>query len=333
MKIEEIGELGLIERLAKNFPLDDPRVIAGIGDDAAVIKTKGNKFALFTIDTLVENIHFTLDALTPYQIGWKALAANLSDIAAMGGFPQYALISLGLKPGTSIKFIDGLYRGLKALAGKYGVSIVGGDTVLSPHQLTITIALSGEVEREHLVLCSGARAGDKILVTGDLGASAAHRLQGRYLPPQPRVEEAATIVKKFRPTSMLDLSDGLAGDLRHICEAGKVGANIRLDKIPISRKTHKIARELGQDPLRLALEGGEDYELLFTLPGKEVEKFIAGMKFPLSLIGEITGKKREILLLDKDGQSYPLTARGYEHFAAGISTLTGDRDRPYGGKS
>ncbi len=179
MKMEEIGEFGLIERLAKNFSPDDPRVIAGIGDDAAVIKTKGNKFALFTIDTLVENIHFTLDALTPYQIGWKALAANLSDIAAMGGLPQYALISLGLKPGTSIKFVDGLYRGIKTLAGKYGVSIVGGDTVQSPHQLTITIALSGEVEKKHLVLRSGARAGDRILVTGDLGASAAHRLQWR----------------------------------------------------------------------------------------------------------------------------------------------------------
>ncbi len=314
--LEKIGELGLIKRLAKRLPLDDDRVVAGIGDDAAVIKAKGNKFSLFTIDTLIENIHFTLDTLSPYQIGWKSLAANLSDIAAMGGLPQYALVSLGLKPGTSIKFVDSLYRGLKTLAGKYGVSIVGGDTVQSPHQLTITIALSGEVERKHLVLRSGARVGDRILVTGDLGASAAHRLQGRYLPCQPRVEEAATIVKKFRPTSMLDLSDGLAGDLRRICEAGKVGANIRLDKIPISRRTHKIARELGQDPLRLALEGGEDYELLFTLPGREVDKFISGMKFPLSLIGEITGKKGEILLVDEDGRSYPLKAGGYEHFAA-----------------
>ena len=202
------------------------------------------------------------------------------------------------------------------------------------------------MERKHLVLRSGARAGDRILVTGDLGASAAHRLQGRHLPPQPRVEEAATIVKKFRPTSMLDLSDGLAGDLRRICEAGKVGAKIRLDKIPISRRTHKIAQELGQDPLRLALEGGEDYELLFTLPhlhplppGEEgrvrgsSQRTNLGMKFPLSLIGEITGKKGEILLVDKDGRSYPLQARGYEHFAAGISALTGDRGRPYEGKS
>ena len=114
---------------------------------------------------------------------------------------------------------------------------------------------------------------------------------------------------------MLDLSDGLAGDLRRICEAGKVGAKLRLDKIPISRKTHQIARELGQDPLQLALEGGEDYELLFTLPGREVDKFISGMKFPLSLIGEITGKKEEILVVDKDGRSYPLKARGYEHFS------------------
>ncbi len=145
---------------------------------------------------------------------------------------------------------------------------------------------------------------------------------------------------------MLDLSDGLAGDLRRICEAGKVGAKIRLDKIPISRRTHKIARELGQDPLRLALEGGEDYELLFTLPNLHPlplggegrvrgnsRRANLGLKFPLSLIGEITGKKGEILLMDKDGRSSLLKAKGYEHFAAGISAIKGDRGRPYGGNS
>ncbi len=152
------------------------------------------------------------------------------------------------------------------------------------------------------------------MVTGELGAAAAHRLQGRHLPPRPRVEEGRAMVKTFKPTSMIDLSDGLAGDLRHICAAGKVGAIIRPEKIPISRRTRRIARELGREPLPLALQGGEDYELLFTLPAKDVDALIARMKFPLSLIGEITGRKKDVSLAGKNGRLYPLPARGYEHF-------------------
>ena len=328
MNLEEIGEFGLIKRLVKSLPLDDARVFAGPGDDAAVIRAGRDKFTLFTMDTLIESIHWTPDALTPYQLGGKTLAVNLSDIAAMGGVPKYALISLGLRAKTSTKFVDGLYRGIKALAGKYRVSIIGGDTVRVPGQLTFTIALLGEVERKYLTLRSGAQIGDKILVTGDLGASTAHRLQGRYLPLQPRLEEARAIVKKFPPTSMIDLSDGLASDLKHICEASRVGAEIQPGKIPISRRTRHIARELGQDPLSLALEGGEDYELLFTLPGREVDKFISGMKFPVSLIGKITERKEEIYLLDENGHVRPLKTKGYEHFAAGISAIGGDQARP-----
>lgn len=328
MNIEKIGELGLIKRLTKGLSLDDARVVMGPGDDTAVIRTKkGAKFTLFTIDTLVEGIHFTLDTLTPYQIGKELLAANLSDIAAMGGIPQYALVSLGLKSGTSIKFVDGLYRGIKALAKKYGVSIIGGDTVQSPQQLTLTIALLGEVEQKHLTRRSGARTGDRILVTGNLGGRAAHRLKGGYFPPQPRVEEAKVIVKKFKPTSMIDLSDGLASDLRRICEASQVGAEIQLEKIPVSQKTRHLARELGQDPLSLALEGGEDYELLFTLSRlyplpskgkgkarKSSPRANSDLKFPLSLIGEITEKKGKIFLVDRNGHRHSLEARGYEHF-------------------
>ncbi|NOX96705.1 MAG: thiamine-monophosphate kinase, partial [Nitrospirae bacterium] len=154
--------------------------------------------------------------------------------------------------------------------------------------------LLGEVERKYLTLRSGAQAGDRILVTGDLGAATAHRLQGKHLPPRPRLEEARAIVKEFKPTSMIDLSDGLASDLRHICEASKVGAEIRLEKIPISRRTRKLAGASGKDALQLALEGGEDYELLFTLPAKRVEALISRVKFPLSVIGEITNKKGKI---------------------------------------
>jgi len=314
MKLEEIGELGLIKRLTKGIALDDPKIFTGPGDDAAVIRAGRNKFTLFTMDTLIESIHFTLEALTPYQLGWKTLAVNLSDIAAMGGIPQYALISLGLRSETSVKFVDGLYRGIKALAGKCRVSIIGGDTVQVPSQLTLTIALLGEVERKYLTLRSGARIGDKILVTGDLGAATAHRLQRRYLPPRPRLEEARAIVRKFSPTSMIDLSDGLASDLRRICEASRVGAEIWPGKIPISRRTRKIARELGQDPLSLALEGGEDYELLFTVSAKDIEGFIPGMEFPVSLIGKITERKEEIYLVDENSQAQALKVKGYEHF-------------------
>lgn len=313
MKLKDLGEFGLIKRLAKTISIDDAQVVAGIGDDAAVIKVDGPKLILFTTDSLIEDVHFTHPALTPYQIGWKALAVNLSDIAAMGGVPKHSLVSIGLPPQTSVDFVDSLYQGIKDLSNKFKVNIVGGDTVSSP-QLVINISLLGEVEEEYLALRSGAKAGDKVLVTGDLGGSAAHRLAKKHLPPQPRVEEGRAIVKRLRPTSMIDISDGLASDLRRICESSQVGANIWLEKIPVSEKTRQMSKQLGEDFVRLALEGGEDYELLFTVPPQRLPELMSEMDVSLTVIGEITDQKERLLLIDKEGKPHPLESKGYEHF-------------------
>ena len=313
MKLKDLGEFGLIKRLADNISINDAQVVAGIGDDAAVIKTDGPKLLLFTTDSLIEDVHFTHSTITPYQIGWKALAANLSDIAAMGGVPKHGLVSIGLPPQTSVDFVDSLYQGIKDLAHKFKVNIVGGDTARSPH-LVVNISLLGEVEEEYLALRSGAQIGDKVAVTGDLGAAATHRLAGKHLPPQPRVEEGRAIVKKLRPTSMIDISDGLAGDLRHICQSSQVGANILLEKVPISEKTRQMSKELGKDSLGLALEGGEDYELLFTASAKKVPELISETDVSVTVIGEITDQKGKLLMIDKEGKPHPLEGKGYEHF-------------------
>ncbi|MCD5390346.1 thiamine-phosphate kinase [candidate division NPL-UPA2 bacterium] len=311
MKLKDLGEFGLIKRLAETISINDAQVVAGIGDDAAVIKVDGPKLTLFTTDSLIEDVHFTRPALSAYQIGWKALAVNLSDIAAMGGVPEHGLVSIGLPSQTSVDFVDSLYQGIKDLSDKFKVNIVGGDTVSSP-QLIVNISLLGEVEEEYLALRSGAKAGDKVLVTGDLGGSAAHRLAGKHLSPQPRVEEGRAIVKRLWPTSMIDISDGLASDLGRICESSQVGAKIWLEKIPVSEKTRQMSEQLGEDFVRLALEGGEDYELLFT--AQRVPELTSEMDVSLTVIGEITDQKGKLSLIDKERKSHPLKSKGYEHF-------------------
>lgn len=313
MKLKDLGEFGLIKRLADDISINDAQVVAGIGDDAAAIKAGGPKLILFTTDSLIENVHFTCSTITPYQIGWKALAVNLSDIAAMGGVPKHGLVSIGLPPQTPVDFVDSFYQGIKDLANKFKVNIVGGDTARSP-QLIVNISLLGEVEEEYLALRSGAKAGDKVLVTGDLGGSAAHRLAGKHLPPRPRVEEGRVIVRRLWPTSMIDISDGLASDLRHICESSQVGAKIWSQKIPVSEKTRQMSEQSGKDFLRLALEGGEDYELLFTASPRRLSKLMSEIDVSMTVIGEITDQKGKLLLIDKEGKLHPLESKGYEHF-------------------
>ncbi len=313
MKLQDLGEFGLIKRLADNISIDDAQVVAGIGDDAAVIKTDGPKLILFTTDSLIEDVHFTRPALSAYQVGWKALAVNLSDIAAMGGVPKHGLVAIGLSSQTAVDFVDSLYQGIKDLASKFKVNIVGGDTVRSP-QLIVNISLLGEVEEEYLALRSGAKAGDKVLVTGDLGGAATHRLTQDHLSPQPRVEEGRAIVKGLQPTSMIDISDGLASDLRHICESSQVGAKIWTERIPVSEKTRKMSKRLGKDFLRLALEGGEDYELLFTASPQRLPELISEIDVSITVIGEITDQKGKILLIDEKEKPHPLEWKGYEHF-------------------
>ena len=316
MSLKELGEFNLIRFFKQEISVKNPAVVVGIGDDAAVIRWDANKFILFTTDSLIEGIHFSVELLSPYQIGEKAMVVNLSDIAAMGGIPKYALASVALTPETSVTFVNELYRGIVETAAKFAVSIVGGDTVRSPKNAVISISLLGEVTEEFLVCRSGAKAGDRIFVTGHLGAITAARLSGKYISPPFLINEGREIIKKFKPTSMIDISDGLSSDLLRICEASGVGAKIYEEAIPISEEAAVAAKKIGKTPLKLALEGGEDYQLLFTAAARKNESlFLPGVS--VSEIGKIS-KKKELLLIDAKGNSRQLLPRGYNHF----STLT-----------
>ncbi|MCK4244667.1 MAG: thiamine-phosphate kinase [Candidatus Omnitrophica bacterium] len=307
-KLKDIGEFGLIKRIAEKEKVFGKEVIVGIGDDSAVIKYKKGYHLLLTTDMLIEGIHFNKKA-TPFQIGYKSLATNISDIAAMGGIPKYALVSLGLKKETSIKFVDEIYRGIRSLAKKFKVTILGGDTVSSP-KIIINIALSGEVKKNYLTLRKGAKPGDKIYVTGTLGGS----ILGKHLSFIPRVKEARYLVENFHPTSMIDISDGLLSDLKRVCEASKVGARIYQEKIPLSQGVISLAKKKKENPYRLALTGGEEFELLFTLSKKY--KNCRGRIHPtrgfITQIGEIT--KRGIVLLDEKNKVIHLRKIGFDHF-------------------
>src|SRR3989338_7089247 len=253
MRLKDIGEIGLIKRLDRKTHLDKS-VIKGIGDDAAVIRWRRDKYLLFTCDMLIEDVHFKLKRAAPSQIGWKAIARNISDIAAMGGVPRYALISIGLAPNTSVGFLDELYSGIRKCAKIFKVNIVGGDTGRSK-KLVIDVSLIGKVEKRSVVTRSGAKIGDIILVTGSIGGSG----KGKHLNFMPRLKEARRLVKNF----MIDVSDGLALDLWRILYASRVGARISKDAVPISREA---------DSFEKAISEGEDFELLFTMNPKETER-------------------------------------------------------------
>lgn len=350
MKLFQIGEIGFIERILKKIGAGSKKVFVGPGDDAAVIEV-GGKLVLATSDMLVEGTHFDLKLASAYSLGQKALAVNLSDIAAMGGTPKYGLISLGLPSATSLSFADSLFKGMEKMASLFGVSLIGGDTVSS--QVTIiNITLLGEVEKERLTLRKGARVGDKIYVTGPLGeaacglcllqrylkstphpipppkggreflgealAGSTHsasarptgRLVDKLLKPWPRVKEGEAI--GLVASSMIDISDGLASEIHHLCKTSKVGARLYLQKLPISIALRRAAKRLSKDPLFFALHGGEDYELLWTAsPSK-----IGGQCPPYKVweIGEIVPAKEGIKTINADGEEQELLALGYDHF-------------------
>ncbi len=329
MKLKDIGEFGLIGLIRKGVPSPGGEVLVGIGDDTAVIKGEGGNCLLLTCDALVAGVHFDL-SYTPYrELGWKAMAVNLSDVASMGGVAQYALVTLGLPPGTDTAKVEELYQGMGGLGERFGVRIVGGDTVSSP-VLLISLALAGEVREEHLVTRSGARPGDSLLVTGTLGGSGAglallkgglpfpqgmERLVRKHLAPLPRLKEAALLVANLKPSAMIDISDGLALDLSHLAAESRVGAEIWKEKIPLHPQAKEVARFLGRSLDDFALYGGEDYELLFTLPPNQVQRAKGLLKETgLTLIGQILPPK-EGLVLSEEGRRLPLVVRGYDHFS------------------
>lgn len=308
-------EFELIELLTKNLP-QGKNVVAGPGDDCAVLKSPGaGESLLFKTDAIVEGVHFEPGA-APERIGHKALARVLSDIAAMAGAPEAALITIGLPRKFDADYVQRIYNGISRLAARHKVSIVGGETTTNPDRIFISISLLGRVENGRAVLRSGARDGDAIFVTGELGGS----LSGRHLEFEPRLDEARWLAANWDLHSMIDLSDGLAGDIRHILKASEVGAELLASAIPISRAA-KIAsktKSTAKPALVAALTDGEDFELLFTVPGRQAVPLLDAWKatfktLRLSCIGKIT-KQPGILLRDKSGVR-PLTAHGYAHFA------------------
>ena len=310
-----MNEFELIARLTKALPTNET-VVAGAGDDCAVLDLGvPEKLILFKTDAVVEGIHFTRET-PPEKIGRKALARCLSDIAAMAGTPTAALVTIALPKKFDADFVSKIYEGLNALAEQTGVAIVGGETTTNPERILISIALLGTIPRGRQILRSGAKVGDAIFVTGELGGSLAEK----HLEFEPRLTEARWLAEHFRVHALMDLSDGLAGDLRHILTASKAGAEILKSAVPVSRAAKLAARgsSSAKPAFAAALTDGEDFELLFTVASKDAVKLLDGWKakFPkvkLSCIGKIVAGEG-ILIRDKSG-SHKLNAHGYVHFA------------------
>ncbi len=291
------GEFGLIKDIAAVIGKPSKNVIKGIGDDTAVIDTGGKKYLLATTDTLIESVHFDMSYFSFYDLGWKALAVNLSDIASMGGVSRYALVSLGLTKKVKTKDVRALYKGMEALAKKYRVDIIGGDTVFSPEKISITVSVIGEAEKKKVLYRKGARPGDLIMVTGDFG-SAVPGKNKKHLCPEPRVLEGQIIAKNGRATAMMDCSDGLAFTIGEICRQSGTGADVREKLIPLSKGAS----------LKQALYGGEDFELVFTCPPKFADiiadKVCSATGTAVSIIGNVVRKSEGV----------NIDTKGFEHF-------------------
>ncbi len=338
MKIKDIGEFSLINTLTKKIRTPGcDSLLVGIGDDAAVFRMGGGRNLLVTCDMLVEGRHFLRDKITPEQLGSKTLAVSLSDIAAMGGQPRFAVVSAGWPPELELEFAQGVYRGMGEMADEFSVSIIGGDTVNAP-QIILDVAVIGEMEGAPITR-AGARPGDLIAVTGFLGASAAglallkepdgkkavdrlgeetkRELLRAHLEPRPRVKEVGLLLKCGPPSAMIDISDGLAGDLGHICKNSGVGALLKAPCLPISENVKAAAAALGGNFWDWALYGGEDYELLMTIPPgflEAIKKAMDSLGTNLSVIGEVLPKGEGIKILSKYGAVSQLEPRSFDHF-------------------
>ncbi|MFC1568433.1 thiamine-phosphate kinase [Candidatus Margulisiibacteriota bacterium] len=305
MKLSQLGEFGLIDQLTKLLGVSRKGARLGIGDDAAAIelKTKGS-LLLITTDTLIENVHFKLKTTSFTDLGNKALAINISDVAAMGGVPAYALVTIGASKTVPVKNIRQIYKGVDKLARRHGIEVIGGDTV-SSRDLIVSITLLGEVEKKYLLTRAGAKPGDLILVTGDFGGPAAAGYDSRKWKVESRTQEARMIAKSQIATAMIDSSDGLARSVLEICKASRVGAVIYEKEIPLARGAN----------VQQGLHGGEEYELVFTAPAEAVKKIkkLLG-KTPLSIVGDILLRKKGVNVLDLTGRVKALKNGGYEHF-------------------
>lgn len=336
--LDEIGEFGLIDRLTSSFTQHHSTTIKGVGDDAAVIRINEEEFMLVSTDTLVEDIHFNLMYTPLKHLGYKSVVVNLSDIYAMNGTPEQITVSIAVSSRFPAEALDELYAGIKHACSAYQVDLVGGDTTSSLSGLMISITALGRVRQEDVVYRSGAKENDLLVVSGDLGGAfmglqvlerekevyaanpdAQPDLSGHdYILERQLKPEARKDIIQFldelgvKPTSMIDISDGLASEVLHLCRASGVGCHVYDEKIPIDPTTYHAARDFNLDPSTCALNGGEDYELLFTIRQSDYEK-IKGSPH-MSIIGHMVDENAGIYIIDRAGALVPIQAQGWNHF-------------------
>lgn len=335
-EIHELGEFGLIDHLTKNIKLSQASSMLGIGDDAAVIKN-GDQMTVISTDMMVEDIHFSLTYTPLKHLGYKAIISNLSDIYAMNAVPHQVTVSLAISNRFSVEALEQLYEGIQSACEHYNVDLVGGDTTSSNKGMIISVTAIGTAAQEELVFRTGAKPGDILCVSGDLGAAylglqileRERQLHESHPGVQPELDDQEYLIRrqlkpeargdvisnfrkyKLQPTSMIDISDGLSSELFHICHSSGVGAFIEEGKVPLHPDTEQMALKFQLDPITCALSGGEDYELLFTVDESELEK----IRFmpDIYIIGDIAEKSDGITLHTTGGNIHPLKAQGWQH--------------------
>lgn len=337
-ELESLGEFGLIEHLTKAFDNRIPSTVVGIGDDAAVISISDDEVQLVSTDLLIEGVHFNLMYMPLKHLGYKAIAVNVSDICAMNGVAEQITVSLAVSNRFPIEALEELYEGIHSACKIYNVDLIGGDTSSSVSGLTISVTAIGRAKKSKISYRSGANENDLVFVTGDLGAAymglqvlerekevfnANPNIQPdldghdyiieRQLKPEARVDVIRFLNElNVIPTSMIDISDGLASEIMHICKSSDVGCHIYDEKIPIDAKTSMTAIDFNLDPVTCALNGGEDYELLFTIKQEDFDK-VKGNPH-MTPIGHITHKNDGMYYIDKSGSAIELRAQGWSHF-------------------
>jgi len=332
--LSELGEFGLITRLTEKIQIKNTSTLTGVGDDAAVLSFPDKKIVV-TTDLLTEGIHFNLMYVPLKHLGYKAVVVNLSDVFAMNATPRQITVSIAISSKFSLEAVEELYSGIHLACERYGVDLVGGDTTSSLTGLTISVTAIGEATEEELVYRSGAKVSDLLCVTGDLGGAymglqllerenevfkvspkTQPQLEGydyilqRQLKPEARndIKELFNSLK-IKPTSMIDISDGLSSEILHLCKASKVGCKLFEEKVPLDSQTKQFAEELNINPLVAALNGGEDYELLFTVPLESYD--VIKKEFDITIIGHITAEDEGVNLITSGGSVIPLQAQGW----------------------
>jgi thiamine-monophosphate kinase len=328
--MKEFSENDLLKYIREKLSPPDARVLVGVGDDAAFYKIPSGAISCITTDAFVENTHFSLNYFPFYNIGVKSLVSALSDIAAVGGEPSVAVVSLFLRKGILDRMIDDIYTGIIDTAKKYWVNIVGGDTVRA-NELAVVFTIVGEIDKAHITLRSGAKPGDAICVTGCLGGAHVGRMaleqkantedyafehvKKKHLSPEARIKESRKLLQAISIHAMIDISDGLSTDLLHITDESRVTAHLLADKIPIDDETRRASAHFELDPVEVALKSGEEYELLFTISQKDVPKLDSvDIGIPVSVIGSIVQHGKNNLIAFPDGTTKPLYPTGFNHF-------------------